>query len=456
MSGETSSVTSNDSSDPPLKPITHERAFLETYFYSIAQFQFDRSHELVEKEKSTFNDQQLWNSLLSALLTFANLEKNYFSMAFVEKKIFKQTLKPVYLSLSVELAKAVDVANKAPRGVEAIALELCKQLQQFSHARLRMIDFYEYFVKSKWSHVNNICELITDITEINSEYHKAFHHPVLDPLKSSFSFEVSILTAILRTEFHLCEWDFLDSLLSMRDCQSKLHEWRQMSPSASVKEQLLASFSYKSFFQRSSGKKQPDAPILFNWLQHFYLNLLSKFSLYFYTTLNAQAPAGDLKTAMSKNSVDYVTKLQAFQRKTDTFSISLVLETSTKKTVFKGHGYHMDNTLMEAPTGINSFPSIVNLPEPCPKVHWPNVVSWLTGRTNDLSATDKIGFFYDPELESSYFFIKVDVRMTLLLIYNLKKKERDSTIHNFLLEMRTSLSHDKLFQMLRPGQGKIF
>lgn len=452
---ETASITSNDSTDR-LKPITRERAFLEAYFYTIAQFQFDRSHELVEKEKSTFNDQPMWNSLLSALLTFANLEKNYFGMAFVEKKIFKQTLRPVYHNLSLDLTKAVDAASPAPKGLEAISLELCKQLQQFSLARLKMIDFYEYMVKSKWSHVNNISELIDAISEVSEEYNKAFHHPILDPLKSSFTFEVSILTSILRTELHLCDWKFLDSLLAMRDCQTKLNEWRLLSPSTSVKEQLLTSFSYKSFFQRSSGKKHYDSPLLFTWLQQFYFNLLSKFSLYFYTALSAQTPMGDLKTTISKNTIDYIGKLQAFQKKTDTFSISLVLDASSKKFVFKGHGYHMDNTITEPPTGINSFPSIVNLPEAFPKVHWPNVVSWLTSRANDISVADKIGYFYDTELESSYFFVRVDVRMTLVLIYKMKKKERDSTIQNFLLEMRTSLSHDKLFQMLRPGQGKIF
>lgn len=440
----------------PLKPISHECAFLETYFYSIAQFQFDRAHEFTEKERASHDtNKPLWNGLIASLLTFASVEKSYFAMAFIQKGIFNRTLKPIYLGLSNELNSLI-LSALNPHNTEALALELCKQINQFAQARLKMIDFYEYFVKCKWGHVFNTKEIMEAIREIGKMFAKAFHHPVLDPLKTSFNFETEILSSLLNTELKLGEWEFLETLLTLRECQSKLHAWRLLSPSSSVKEQLLASFTYKSFFTRSLKKQQIDTPALYQWLQLFHLHLLSKFSLYFYTTLNSQAASPDLKGSLSKNSVDYVAKLMSFQRKTDAHSVSLVLEASSKEKVFKGHGYHMDNTLIEAPTGINSYPSVVSIPENMSKEHWPNVISMLTDRINDLNTTDKIAFLHDSRLESSYFVIKVDVRMSLVVVYKVKKKERDSYIQTFLLEIRSIMSHDKMFQMMRPHQGKLF
>ena len=203
-------------------------------------------------------------------------------------------------------------------------------------------------------------------------------------------------------------------------------------------------------------RKQADIPFLYQWLHHFYDRLVAKFTFYFYTALCAQCPITDMKYSLAKTSIDYMLKLTSFQKKTDPCSISLVLDTSTKKNIFRGHGYHLDNTIRDAPTGTNSYPSIVNIPDIRPKDHWPNVISMINDCRQELSITDKVTYFYDSKLESSYFLIKVDVRMILVLIYNSRKKERDNYILSFLTDIRALLTHDKMYYMLRPGQGKTF
>ena len=105
---------------------------------------------------------------------------------------------------------------------------------------------------------------------------------------------------------------------------------------------------------------------------------------------------------------------------------------------------------------MSSFPSVVSIPETKPKEHWPNIITIITDRAHDLNSTDKVIYFYDGKLDSSYFLIKVDIRMTLVLIYSSKKKERDSYIQNFLTDIRSLLQHDNLYAMLKPGQGKVF
>ena len=438
-------------------PISHECAFLENYFYFIAQFQFDTAHEFAEKERTSPLDPKapLWNGLLNSLITFANAEKGYFAMGFVEKRIFNRTLKPIFLNLSNEYMMLITSTTR-PHKNEALVHELCKQLNQFVQARLKMIDFYEYFIKCKWSNVRNTNEIMSAIQEVNHMFQKAFHHPVLDPLKGGFNFETEIIACLLTAEYKLCEWEFLESLLTLQECHSKLRDWRMVGPSTSVKEQLLSSFKY-SFFAKSS-KKQNETPSLYQWLQLFHCHLLSKFSLYFYTTLNNQAASPDLKGSLSKNSIDYIAKMTNFQRKTDAYSVSLILDTSSKENVYKGHGYFMDNTLVDPPTGINSYPSVVSIPENIPKEHWPNIISMLTDSRmteSNPASSEKVCHIFDARLESTYFWIKVDVRMTLVVVYKMKKKEKDSYINNFMLEMRANLGHEKLFQMLKLNQSKL-
>ena len=456
-----------------MQPISHECAFLEDYFYSIVQFQFDRAHECASKERTSPMDSKapLWNGLLNSLITFANAEKGYFAMAFFEKRIFNRTLKPTYYSLSTEYMTLI-TSTTNPRKTEAFVYELCKQLNQFVQARLKMIDFYEYFMKCKWSNVRNTKEIIVAIQEVGELFLKSFHHPVLDSLKTAFNYETEIITSLLTAEHKLCEWEFLESLLTLRDCKTKLHAWRILSPPVSVKDQQDATFKY-SFFTSKQSKKQSETPTLYQWLQLFYCHLLSKFSFYFYTTLSSQAASPDLKGSLSKNTIDYISKVTNFQRKTDAHSVSLVLDASSKESVYKGHGYFLENTLVDIPTGINSYPSVVSIPENIPKEHWPNIISMLTdSRMSELNsssssvtsssstvvsaAVEKVCYLYDTRMESTYFWIKVDVRMFLVLVYRMKKKEKDSYINNFLTEIRANLGHEKLFQMLKPNQSKLF
>lgn len=47
---------------------------------------------------------------------------------------------------------------------------------------------------------------------------------------------------------------------------------------------------------------------LYQWLFKLKSGLLSKFSLYFYSTLSQQVSAGEFKSITSKQAVDYVHK----------------------------------------------------------------------------------------------------------------------------------------------------
>jgi len=455
-----------------LKPIPKEQAFLETFFYTIAQFAFDRARELADKERDSLkaSPPSLWSNFVTSLSSFATAEKNYFTLGFVEKRLLRRDpLRSLYTGLASDL-KRQESASPTPSlsasvssndgglrsSHEALVNELSKHLNQFALARQRMIDFYELMSRSGWSHSHNTKDLIEKIKAIGKEFGTCFHHPILDPLKTSFGLEVDVVMSLFQAESEMSQWDFLKSLLLLRECQAKISSWCLLSPSTSVKEQLLASIAAKTFFSRQGNKRNSDVPFLYHWLQEFYEHLVSKFTFYFYTTLSAQTSSTEMKTLTSKCSIDFISKLQSFQRRTDAYNISLILETHRMDTIFKGHGYHLNNTIREHPHGMDSYPSVVCIPEKRPLEHWPNVISIMNDHCQELQNSDKIIYFYDQKMDSCYYMVRVDLCAFLVVIYNSKKKEKDNTIQTTLSEIRGLLNHDKLYQMLKPGQGQKF
>ena len=437
-----------------LKPIPRERAFLESFFCTLANFHFDRAKEFAEKEKEMFKPEPgtLWTNLLSCLIQFPCIEKGYFMMLFVERRLLRrETIKPLYLALLSDLKKQIAVEGSLENnlhGIEAISFDLSKQLIQFIRARICMIEFYELLVKSSCSHGKDKKSISKSILDIVTEFNKEFHHPILDPLKTSFTSEADVVHNLMRLEIQLAEWDFFESFLLLRECQSKLNSWIAISPTLDPREQL---FSSKGFFR----KKNIEVPFLYEWLYRFYDHLISKFAFYFCTTLSTHIPPLEMKTLLSRISIDFISKLSAFQKKSDAASVSLVLESSKKASNFSGHGYHLSSTIRSQPTGMNSYPSVVNIPDVSPIEHWPNIISIINDHSIELSVTDKIVYFYDSKLASSYFLIKVDLFMTIVVIYSTKKKERDSYITSTLIEIRSQLDLDKLYLMLK-NQQKTF
>ncbi|XP_065647503.1 KICSTOR subunit 2 [Hydra vulgaris] len=432
-----------------LKPIPRERALLETFFCTLANFHFDQARESIEREKeeSKHEPETLYTNLLSCLIPLPNIEKGYFMMLFVERRLLRrETIKPLYLNLLSDLKKHVCVDNEdALHGIDAISFDLSKQLVQFINARICMIDFYESLVRTSWSHTKDRKLISIAISEIISKFNKEFHHPMLDPLKISFTTEVDVVQCLMRLEIQLAEWDFFESFLLLRECHSKINSWFVVSTTSDLREQL---FFNKNFFR----KKNVELPFLYEWLNRFYELLISKFAFYFHTTLSSHILQQEKKTLLSRLSVDYVTKLTDFQKKSGAFCISLVLDASKKASTYCGHGYHLPSTIRSPPTGMNSYPSVLNIPDVNIKEHWPNIISMINDNSMTLNVTDKIVHVYDSMLQSSYFLIKVDLLMTLVVTYNTKKKEKDSYVTSILSEIRSQLDLDKLYLMLKNQQ----
>jgi len=118
---------------------------------------------------------------------------------------------------------------------------------------------------------------------------------------------------------------------------------------------------------------------------------------------------------------------------------------------YQSHGYHLPLDIKETPSGVGAFPAIFSFPGERPGEHWPNIVSIVLDRAQELSLPDKIVYFYDNKFQSTYFLTRVDPRTTLVVVFKSKRSEKDSYVTTFLNETATLLRNTKTFAMLKQG-----
>ncbi|KAL5013323.1 hypothetical protein ScPMuIL_007593 [Solemya velum] len=433
----------------PASPLGEkEETFLENYFLFISQFAFDKAKDIVEKEQTHKGSAMSpWGQLIHSLAQFAAAEKTYMSLTFLEQKWFarsRDSLRHVYQLLGQDFRKVEESVRQQENGLpgpswefEQLLAHLCGQLCNFLAARQRTMDFYEQMSAMGTYKSMNYEDLVKVITDINKSNTKSFHHPLLSYLKSSFSMECEIVSHLLNAQMFMTQWQFLPSLFQLHQAHSKLMSW---GAAAQVKE-------HKKSFGVSS-VKHGMWPALYQWLLKYKSLLVSKFSLYFYEILSKQTVPNEMKNLITKTSEDFVSKIIIFQKKCDAKNISLVLDIQGIEESYKGPGYHYPNKICEPPKGLDCYPAIFSYPQEKPSSVWPNVVMLINQRNSE---PDKVNSFYDKKAQCTYFTIKVDTRLNLVVLFETRKSEKDSYVVGFLTEMGILLKCSKLFTSLKPS-----
>ncbi|XP_041360889.1 KICSTOR complex protein C12orf66 homolog isoform X2 [Gigantopelta aegis] len=427
---------------------SREENFLENYFLHLSQFAFDRAKELADKDKG--GTATCWGTLLQCFSQLATAEKMYMTLTFLGQKRFpgigraRENLRNIYQFLIQEF-KRLDSSGHMdttpgtvpPSDLEILLAHLCGQLYHYLTARHKMMDLYEQ-MSAMANHKNvSFVDLSTIASEIIEAHRRGFHHPLLSPVKSAFSLECSILSYLLEAQVLISEWQFLPAVLQLHQANSRLASWAVL---ASVKD------SKKGFSQ----SKSSTVPALYLWLLKFKGLLVSKFSLYFYDVLSKQSSSVEMKTLTAKASEDFVAKMITFQKKSDATSVCLVFDTTGVRDKFTGPGYHHPDKFVEPPRGVDSFPAIFSYPGDRPTNHWPNVLMRINEK--DVAETgDKISCFYDMKAHSTYFISRVDARVSLVVIFETKKSEKDSYVNNFMSDFGSHLRCTKILSSLKPG-----
>ena len=451
-------------SSSPMPSVSSEQAFLETYFLVLSQFGFDKAKELTDKESNSKKGYLAaispWFTLISNLSILAEAEKTYSSFSFLVKKRFrKDSLILYYQTLERELEKLFEVcsgkqgAALVPEVISfGLVAELCRHLNQFVQARQECMKFYENLaatgVSVNASHVSgvNYAEMTKSVEALRNKNSKLFHHPILDPIKTSFSVEMDLLYHILQAQCDLADWKFLPSLLHLNESKAKLFSWNKVLPASSVKDSFTGSLTVKKRFGGGS-RKLIEVPLLFQWLARFHASLVSKFSLYFHAILSEQSTPSEMKNLTAKTNIDYVNKIASFHRRADSSYVCLMLDARGLGESYKGPGYHLPHVKAELPTGIHSYPAIFSYPSEFPKSHWPSIVSLLQDR-EDCLANEKIVYFYDERSQTTYFLVKADLRINFIAIFKGKKNERDSYVVNFFQDITNDLRNTNVLNIL--------
>lgn len=439
----------------PITPIgAKEESYLQTYFQFLSQFAFDKAKDVMDKEKEIHKASfgSSWALMVHSLIQFSVAEKTYMSLGFLEQKWFgraKDTLRNSYFVLLGEFRRIEDTVKQQEHYVlglpgpmvefELLLSHLCGQLCEYIRARQKTMDFFEQISTMGTNKNMNYEDLVDVIQEIIHVHSKNFHHPILANLKSSFTCECDVINHLLQSQILMSQAQFLPTLLQLNQAHSKLTSWGSASQAKETTK--------KSMFGQSS-KTVSTWPALYQWLLRYKSLLVAKFSLYFYDVLSKQTTPVEMKSLSAKNVEDYSAKVIAFQKKTDAFNISLVLDTQGIQHVYKGPGYHHPDKHFEPLTGLESYPAIYSYPGEHPASHWPNVVMMISDRPIE---TDRVTCIYDKGVQSTYFITCADPRIYLVVIYESKKSEKDSSVNNFMLDLSSSLRCVKHFTSLKPG-----
>ncbi|KAK7896807.1 hypothetical protein WMY93_022132 [Mugilogobius chulae] len=416
------------------RPVSRERAILESFFTQLGVFSFDRAKDYVEREKDLSRSAgAMWAALLAALAHLAAAEKAYHNMTFLGQKVGgqsffsrKDSIRTIYTSLHNELRKVVTMGRHTQPSsasfLEDLLSHLSEQLCHFTQARVEMADLYEKMLSLGAQKNINLEELVITLETVLHKYSSKFHHPIVGRLEEGFQTELDVVTQLLRCQAQISEWHFLPSLLSLHSAHSKLNTWGQLfQKQKETRKNLFGGQSQKAF------------------------------SFYFHEALSRQTTPADMRTLTARTVPDYHGKICTFIRKHDVSNVSLVFDNRCLAS-FQGHGYHHPQSYREAPKGVEQFPAVVSLPSgERPLTHWPNVIMMMGDRAVELNTLEKVVHFYDDKVQSTYYLTRPEPHFTLVVIFDGRKSEKDLYITGFLQEISGSLRNSKPFSTLKPG-----
>lgn len=452
----------------PPSPITsptgpREESVLEAFFAALGTLSFEKAKELMDRERETYKGSSTtssWGIMVHCLSHFVALERMYLSLTYVTHKRFKgfslknkETYQATYDTIIKDLHCVEDAIPRTrdattsspfPSAVtsfdfDSLMAHLCGQLSHFLAARKKMISFYVSISDMGDNENMTYHDLMTVMNDVIQNHAKAFHHPLLSPLRTLFNWELDVLCHLLQAQILLGDWQFLPSLLQLHSAHSKLHSWLT---SATVKE------AKKTF---GGGSKVSAMPALYHWLAKFKGVLVSKFSVYFHHILSKQSTPNEMKSWLTRAPEDYFSRIVMFHKKCDPFNISLVLDTNGLATPYQGPGYHHPGRSPVVPLGMDSFPAVLSYPGEQPKEHWPIVVMLITQRLAQAAVfgPPKSSYFFDQKASSTYYITKIDPRISLVVIYQCKKSEKDSHTNAFLADFSAQLRSQWILGSIR-------
>lgn len=307
---------------------------------------------------------------------------------------------------------------------EELISHFCRQLQKFIQARLDMIDIYEQLVEALSRKYASYDSVAFDLSMLCRQYHKYFHHPLLAPIKEGMTLECESLMTLIRATIDMQHWRFLPTLFDLQDAQSKLNFW------------AASTFNKEASRRRFKVSKTQAAPRLYDWLCKFKDFLVSKFTLYFHSTLSRNFPLSNFKATCAKLSVDYYSKLSNFQRKADALFVALLFDVSNEKD-FRGLGYNFPSKNYQYPQGKNTLQPMLVIPtDSRPKLNSLQAEIYMMIMTNSQIVIKEGHYqFHDNLKKLTYSITKPDLNIVLVIVCEGQKVDRDAHVRTSAMEI---------------------
>ncbi|KAF9918304.1 hypothetical protein BX616_009496 [Lobosporangium transversale] len=185
------------------------------------------------------------------------------------------------------------------------------------------------------------------------------------------------------------------------------------------------------------------------WLSRWIASEKSKMTIYFMDILleKEQAIGGDDRSLWANMDPDMHGMIRTFRKKAGAHSISFVYEISGGMR-FSTLGLVSANMPYEPPTGLNSFPCIYSYPPDPPRDHWPNIISIMQGSVNILSQY-RSQYFYDRKIGCTYYITRIDLHVSIVIIYLDKHPQPDVGAMDFLQLLASKLRHTDVLAAMR-------
>eukprot|EP00092_Neocalanus_flemingeri_P013318 GFUD01014356.1.p1 GENE.GFUD01014356.1~~GFUD01014356.1.p1 ORF type:complete len:324 (-),score=91.77 GFUD01014356.1:331-1254(-) len=286
-------------------------------------------------------------------------------------------------------------------------------------------------------------EIISVLTAVTEETQKTDGECVVSaPWVTVVKYENNILMDFMSAASAMQSWNFFESIMLLQRGGEMLALWEEIVQAREARKLSFAS----SLLRGVSGSAEPH---LYLWFQRLKASLISKFSLFFYQTLAQQTTPTEMKSLCARLSLDQAARLSAFQKRADAQSISVLFDATGLASYNGRPGYHHLEKEQPQMSGLDLFPVVFSTPTQ-PSHHFPNLVMILTDQNTDL-ATDKTVHFYDGGVGSTYFLHLIEPRFYVVIIFDGRRSERDSTINTFIQETALQLRCSKTFAALKPG-----
>lgn len=368
-------------------------------------------------------------------MQFAQCEKNYFSLIFLEQKWFgrRDPLKNTYAALEADLRNSSKQQTKLQTGeggqaTSAIQTTVGDQLANFCLCRIDCIEVYESCLRSSVS----FQDIEAAIAELLQKHDMKFAHPVLKAISSAIASEMKTFQLLLNSSTLISERKFFSSLMQLHTIHRTLVSWQPL-----LNKEQSHTYSFRTgLFGFGEKHATSSVSALYDWMDKFYQSLVSKFSFYFFSQLSKQGKPEEMKAVLAKTSYDYVTKCQAFCKKIDPSHVLLVSE--------------LDEPSMFSQESSMDPRTCFEVPSPCPGYIFLEVSLFMKSKADEITA-EKVVYHYSREIDCSFYAAQTDPGVTLVIVAIGRKSEKDSYILNFANDVIGRTKPKRILSLLRPG-----